>query len=323
VGELETKGELEHISGNKIFSENKLREISQELESVFQSNDFSIVIAGSYGRLEASRESDFDYFILFDSETVNPETIKNEVNAVLTKVGIDPPNPDGVFSKHFPVSDLINNIGGHEDSLPKLGQRMLLLMESRAFYNDTYYRKVVERILNKYLEYVIKGSQKECVFLLNDLIRYFRSMAVNYEYTFWKESQKWTIRNIKLRHSRILIYAGILFLILEASKEDDKLSFFLKHIYKTPIEKIKAIYDINSNSQINEVLEKYNFFLGQMNSADVRLHLNTVNYENRHDDSCYMKLKDSSDTLMHEFSKFAFDSKRNNWSNTIMEYLIF
>ena len=51
--------------------------------------------------------------------------------------------------------------------------------------------------------------RKNYVFLLNDLIRYFRTICVNYPYTKEPEEEQWPIRNIKLRHSRLMMYASL------------------------------------------------------------------------------------------------------------------
>lgn len=312
-----------NIKNNWNYSVDKLNSIAKSLSEVFMDNSFTIVIAGSYGRLEASSNSDFDYFILSDDPRTNYIEIKNNVNEVLKKVGIDPPNADGVFSKNFQISDLLDGTGSHEDYLPKLGQRMLLLMESRPIYNETLFKETVGKALDKYLDLVKIHPKKECVFLLNDLIRYFRSMAVNYQFTFWKDSQKWTIRNIKLRHSRVLIYAGVLLLILEAStKGKEKHAFLENNIYKTPLEKLFEVIYISNKSSMEVLFQKYDLFLGKMNDENVRTELSKVEYEHRTQSTCYMELKKNSDAFLSDLSKFVF-SKIDHWSEEVMTYLIF
>ncbi len=82
-----------------------------------------------------------------------------------------------------------------------------MLLESRFVFNEKRYGKVLDQIVYNYSDDVINQNNKNFVFLLNDVIRYFRSICVNYQYTkAGTEWGKWPLRNIKLRHSRVLMY---------------------------------------------------------------------------------------------------------------------
>lgn len=49
------------------------------------------------------------------------------------------------------------------------------------------------------------------MFFLNDLIRYYRTICVDFEYKTFEANKPWGIRNIKLIFSRKLIYfSGVL-----------------------------------------------------------------------------------------------------------------
>lgn len=61
------------------------------------------------------------------------------------------------------------------------------------------------------------GRRLRYVFLLNDLVRYFRTVCVNNQATSIREPHKRAIRNAKLRHSRIVMYCGLLFALARAS----------------------------------------------------------------------------------------------------------
>ena len=319
---------LDHYPSLKInwdYSYQKLTEFNQELNNKLKQQDISIVAAGSFGRLDASPESDLDYMILADQRDDKLEEVKHITIEICQKLNIKTPNPSGVFSEIIPLNEMVDEIGSNEDNMTKLAQRMLLLMESRTLYNDEKFRDVIKRILERYLGDVITDPTKECVFFLNDLIRYFRSICVNYQFNVWKEEQKWGMRNLKLRHSRVLIYAGLLFLILNASKGSkigkSKLNYMLERMELTPLEKIANVYIDCGDHSLKRVLGIYNTFMHKMSDPRIRNDLR-VDYDDRYNNPHYAELKVTSDALQTELTRFVLHHKFN-WTEQIFEYLLF
>jgi len=313
-----------NFKDNWDYSYQKLTLLNEAFEQEFGSDKtFSIVVAGSYGRMEASQQSDLDYVVLSSPETdINIDIIVKKVRGIATNLNIVLPNETGVFAKSYTKSELIDNIGNEEDDLNKLAQRLLMIMESKPIFNEEMFNTIADEILSKYLEYVIKEPTKEAIFLMNDLIRYFRSIAVNYQYNFWKNNEKWTIRNVKLRHSRILMYAGTLLLILNASKlREKKFEYIKQHFRLTPFEKVVSVYLDNNDFNFSRLIGAYDIFLGKLNSSEIRKQLQ-VEYDDRYKNPHYAELKVTSDTFIAELTRFIF-SKRGTWSEEVFEYLIF
>jgi predicted nucleotidyltransferase len=312
------------LKQNWDISYNNLKKINHDLNTQFGNDEsFSIVVAGSYGRMEASIESDLDYIIITEGvQQIDIKQIRNKITEIINDYKIPRPKDTGVFAETRSKSNIINVIGDSNDDLVSLAQRLLLIMETKSIYNEELFRNTIDEILKKYLEYVIEDPRKEAVFLLNDLIRYFRSIAVNYQYNFWKDNSKWTIRNVKLRHSRVLIYAGLLLLILNASKNrTDKYNYIFNNVFLTPIEKIISVYIDNNDYNYYKLLGAYNLFLGNMNDNKVRQGLQ-VDYHERYNNPYYSELKVTSDAFQCELYRF-INSQRGNWSEKIFEYLIF
>lgn len=90
-----------------------------------------------------------------------------------------------------------------------LTRRLLLLLESREVSGDAH-EECWKRVLGRYLDYGVKDYRPPR-FLLNDLVRYRRTICVDFE---GKQAQaegddpKWVSRNAKLRTSGKLLFAG-------------------------------------------------------------------------------------------------------------------
>ncbi len=214
-------------------------------------------------------------------------------------------------------------MGEATEKVDQLGKRMLLLLESRWVYDRPRYAALIEELFSKYAQYLKSDSDKEYAFLMNDLIRYFRFICVNYQATFWRENEKWVIRNLKLRHSRVIMYAGLLFLIGEASKYygEDKISFVRKHLALTPLERLGLVYESNHDHGFFRVIGLYNVFLSRLSDEAWRAKLN-VEYDQRYSLPEFSEMKANSDALVAELLRFVF-ARRGQWSDRFFEYLLF
>jgi hypothetical protein len=86
----------------------------------------------------------------------------------------------------------------------------LLLLESVSIGDDEPRQMVIRAILKRYLaddpHWTWKPDGKLPRFLLNDVVRFWRTMAVDFADKFHdQEGEKWALRNAKLRFSRKLI----------------------------------------------------------------------------------------------------------------------
>mgnify|MGYP006430333249 CR=1 FL=1 len=207
-------------------------------------------------------------------------------------------------------------------------------METQPVYSNEDYRYIISQVVDRYATgYVKEDSKKEWVFLLNDLIRYFRSLAVNYQSDFENDSFKWLLRNIKLRHSRLIMYSGLLTLIAEGSKErKDKVTLLQKNLLMTPLERIAWVYQQNKDWNFYRIAGLYDVFLSYLNDPDLRNKLlsetdqeNTSEkniYEQRYANPTFSNLKANSDSLIAELLRFTL-GQRGNWTERFFEYLIF
>src|SRR5579872_4715569 len=197
-------GKYHDIRQNRDFSNERLEEIRRRFRkapALAKSGITCVAVCGSYARLEASESSDLDVLIITQGNT-NCGRMRKHLEQELSSLRLPLPNQRGVFASDCEEEDLLALAGSPKETYETLSRRLLLLLESRPLLASAAYDKLVRRIVLTYAKDVKEDATKNFVYLLNDLIRYFRTICVNYQHSKDTEWGKWPIRNIKLRHSR-------------------------------------------------------------------------------------------------------------------------
>ncbi len=258
---------------------------------------FTIVAVGSIGRREASSESDLDIYVIHDDlgEDV-AQRITDEVNEIAFDVVDRRPADDGAFAHAQNLKEILGNIGGMDDSNENTTRRVLFLLESACAYNDRFYDDIFDKLAHKYLKEDL-GQDQIAMFFLNDVIRYYRTICVDFEYKTGEKGKEWGLRNIKLVFSRQLIYLGGIIVAAEMCglELEEKRTRFEQLLKMPPLHRIKDVCDATTAALLRH---EYEEFLGWVSDPELRKHLKNVTPE-RKDDNQFRTCKDKG----HAFSE--------------------
>lgn len=178
--------------------------------------DSTFVMFGSLARNEVTAGSDLDWTLLVDGQCDTRHLdVTKEIKALVEKDN-KAPGPTALFGTMAFSHELVHLIGGEADSNRNTTRRILLLLESRGMVDDDRVRdRVLRNILKRYLQedlgYHAFHEWKRRVprFLLNDIVRFWRTMTVDYATKRRDRNGKgWALRNFKLRLSRKLTFTA-------------------------------------------------------------------------------------------------------------------
>lgn len=178
-----------------------------------------IYATGSLARREATLNSDLDaFFMLSDNEEERPIGRIRDVkilNAVLEAAdenGFPDFSNDGEYLKFLHVDDVARHIGGREDDYKNaFTARMLMLLESCWIYEENQFNKFQKQLIDVYFDDFHDHSKSfRPIFLLNDVLRFWRTLCLNYENgRHWRTDRdrgaKGHLDNLKLKFSRLNI----------------------------------------------------------------------------------------------------------------------
>ena len=176
-----------------------------------------IYITGSYGRREASDQSDLDLFFINGGDGKGGNQVSRldqfmlfaKLVAIAEQLEYQEFSNDGEYLKIHNLDDIQRELGGqHDDSQNHFTARLLLLLESQFVYNENTHRHVVKECLGFYYrDFHDHVNDFRATFLVNDILRFWKTFCLNYEN---KRNRKDAakrdanhLKNLKLKFSRL------------------------------------------------------------------------------------------------------------------------
>lgn len=306
----------ETIKKANLFSEEILQKIENGLAQVLHDLDstkYTIVTTGSFGREEASEESDLDVFIFCENAATKEKILekKVEIEEVINRFISKQVGDTGTFGADAIsiFDDILKNIGGSNDSNETLTRRMLFLLEGKSIYNKEVFNQYRNILITKYVEATSDGVGID-KFILNDIIRYYRTITTDFQYKVEQDGKSWGLRNIKLRFSRkLLYYAGVLTVaaVSNSSNRSCRVEEISRLLDIPVLRRIYHITDIHNQKDgeetvsVDSIFKQYDHFLEIISNEEQRKSLESIKKkDDRLNNSTYIKLSRDSNSFTSE-----------------------
>jgi hypothetical protein len=264
--------------------------LASTLNGFTKDEGLDILAFGSMARDEMAPGSDFDYLVIANEIVPNPrvyQAFRSAALSALTAIGATGPGASGLFGVMVAAPDMVNQIGLEEDTNKSLSRRILVLQESVCLNKHNRYENLVDSIISRYLDdYVGKDEPRVPRFLFNDVVRFWRTIAVDYQAKRWHEMEgtKWGLRYIKLRSSRKWTFAGsIMSLFMPVIAQADTTCTFLISQFEMPplarLAQLHAYIDpaAETAGELRKILLIADQFQGWHADKDWRTVINPVN----------------------------------------------
>ncbi len=317
-------------------SERNLASAQAWLHNAVPPNDkdnVDVVVLGSYARQEASGESDFDYLVI--PHGLTPLKRTRQLIAVADSYICEEletmdgsskkPGWTGLFGTITAAADMTERIGLEFDTNLSHSRRVLLIEESVSIYRPELHEALVRAIFERYLaDYNDLTKPGPPRFLLNDIIRYWYTLAVDYQAKRWEgNNSEWGLRYLKLLSSRRLSYAGALVPLLVCDAARPVTPEYLLDEFGTPplarLARLALLPEFDQHDAPRKVLlsaEAFSAFLAQ---GDKREEVRRV--QDVTDPSpIFVELRENADRLAESLREVFFQSFLRERA---LEYLVF
>lgn len=266
------------------YSRDLLRKIRAALATKTACNrkELCVYAAGSLARHETGRASDLDLFLIGyrtgRSERERSVSRLQELCAFADLIGVNdelklqPFSGDGQYLKIHELDAIIDGTGSSDDDSENLfTTRLLLLLESKPLVGDALYHHAIKEVLEMYFRDGRGRKNFRPLFLLNDILRYWRTLCLNYERDRASTGRPWWKRNLNLKSPRKLtVFSTVLSIIATRMTTS---ADFLHIVPMTPMERLAfaldQMHDDTLKVSFGRVLDDYEDFLAAKSHSEL------------------------------------------------------
>lgn len=276
--------DLSELERRRGHSARRLEELGKRLEAA--EHEFGsracIYVTGSYGRGEASESSDVDAFLVAGPQPTDSSPSCGRLDSMCLlaaliracrEMGFPEFSNDGEYLTYYDVGKLCKNLGQpNDDSSNTLTARLLMVLEGAPILGKQVFEAGIAEVLESYWrDYRDHSESFVPAFLINDILRLWRTFCVNYEARTTdvppEKKAKRALENFKLKHSRLLTCFSALAMLTatHAQKGTVSLSDAKLICRMAPTDRIRWLLtqpDFHHASSVAQrILEAYESFL--------------------------------------------------------------
>ncbi|MCH7987530.1 MAG: hypothetical protein IID46_00100 [Planctomycetes bacterium] len=290
----------------------------------------TVAVSGSLGRMEQLDHSDGDFIVLLKDgislDSSEAQDAFQNVWSVLNPLGLEKPKTTGIYASPSNQAELCDPVarGQVDEDVSTFGKRIQLLLDCQPVYGADAFRNTIDSVIERYTSGTYQ-SDNETIwkYLLDDLIRYFRSLSVMSRWEAQDRPGYWRLRNVKLRHTRLMMYAGLLLLMGEADRQPDKGVDWLKdRLSLTALERVAFVYAQHGDENFSPIAKYYERYLSRLGDSDFFAALTDDEDCEREEHPQYRELEKNSQELLAELSRFIIQ-KQNQWNPRFRRALFF
>jgi hypothetical protein len=303
-------GDFEHLFGARERTRAAIAERRAALAGLPLDDAAAVVLFGSWGRHELTPRSDDDWALLVDGP--ERDGVQPGAEALAAALGGERgPGRTGVFGGRVFAEDLTSRIGLDADSNANLTRRMLLMLESQPVAGDAVHRRIWERVLDGYLQDADRPYRPPR-FFLNDLIRYWRTICVDFVGKEREGGEKWGIRNAKLRTSRKVLFAAGLVPLLQTHRHTipERRAYLAAQLAAPATDRLAAAFlDCGARDAGVRALSAYDRWLAVLADDDRRHELERLTKEDAHASRVFREVRRHAAELERGLLVLLFDTE--------------
>lgn len=285
---------------------------------------------GSVGRREVVAGSDVDLLLLRPSSSVEigPQDLADadrrarqvvrETLRVSVSAGAD--LTQLTSEAEIACSD---RIGGEHDSRALHTRRILLLTESVAVGGAPARDAVRDALFREYFARS-RSKGKHMLSLVNDIVRYYRTLMVDYKAKLDAEGKAWAPRNVKLRHSRKYWFFGTAMALIAADRsaadpgESEREASRL--LDESPTARLVQSAD-RCGVPVDAVVTCYDRFLEMYGDSARRDALERLDHAHRHTCPVFARFRESAVELHREMLAVV-ERLPPEWRNDLLSHFL-
>jgi hypothetical protein len=217
--------------------------------------------------MEAVASSDCDLVVvLHDDDREAGSSIMSTVFDCVEQVGCQRPKAAGIFG--FPTSfeELLDpkTAGVVDEDLGVFGKRIQALLDSQPLVHAGEFESLQTQILQRYASAPVADPNAfQLSWLIDDLIRYWRSLCARTRWLSRDNESQWRALNVKVRHSRMLLCAGLYHLLVEVMDSAEPATELAELLRLVPLERVNRTTGVGYSAD-QEVLCGYEVFMDAM-----------------------------------------------------------